>query len=249
VGLVDAGVDDVGIDVRHGASSVAGSRAAAVGVDPVDAPGEPLGDGGHRAVAFDVVHPLLGAHLVQALVGDAGCVALQSVPVGVEYLGTVPLGVLACGRGRVSHLFLLKHDYVPVWDDALRSSSPGCGGLLGRRHGSLLGQGGGGPGEYGSHHNGQQDNNFPHLYSLSSLNSGSRERLRLKLSSLLGDSVVVVVVLGNWTAGVRSANANKVITTSNTLHSIGCPTFSSTTDRGAASPHTGHATLGTLDYD
>jgi hypothetical protein len=64
----------------------------------------------------------------------------------------------------------------------------------------------------------------------------------------MGDCVVVIAVSGNEAAGVRSTN--KIIATSSTLHCIGYPTLSSTSDRGAAAPHhTAHATLGTLDYD
>src|SRR3712207_9223322 len=45
----------------------------------------------------------------------------------------------------------------------------------------------------------------------------------------------------NEAAGVRSTN--KITTPSSTLHCIGCPTLSSTSDRGAAVPHhTAHAT-------
>jgi hypothetical protein len=124
VGLVDTGVDDVSVDVRDPAPPIAGPRAADVGVDTVDALGQCLGGDAHRAVALDVVYPLLGEHLVQSVVGDASGVALQGVSVGVEHLRAVALSVLPCDRGRIPDL-LIEHDYVLAREGALRGSPPG----------------------------------------------------------------------------------------------------------------------------
>jgi hypothetical protein len=91
-------VDDVGADVRDLALPIAGPRAADVGVDPIDAPGELLGCDGHRAVALDVVDAAICSHLIQLSIGDASSVPFQTMLVGVEYLSAVALGVIARNR-------------------------------------------------------------------------------------------------------------------------------------------------------
>src|SRR5215213_115306 len=139
--LVDAHVDYVGVYVRDGSRAVPGSRRADIGVYAIYAPRQLLagavaaGDL-RRLVWLDVGHPRVVAHLLESLGGDAGSVALQRILVGVEYLGTVALGVLSGNGCRVFDLPLIEDDNVLARDDAFRRTlaSPGIVARLSQRY-------------------------------------------------------------------------------------------------------------------
>src|SRR5215212_11183134 len=125
--LVDARVDYVGVYVRDGSRAVPGSRRADIGVYAIYAPRQRLGCDLRRLVWLDVGHPRVVAHLLESLGGDAGSVALQRILVGVEYLGTVALGVLSGNGCRVFDLPLIEDDNVLARDYALRRALASAG--------------------------------------------------------------------------------------------------------------------------
>jgi hypothetical protein len=114
VGLVDAGVDNVGVDSRNSPPAVTGLRRARIGGYLVDAPGQPLGCDRHGGVALDVGDVWVSTHLRDAVVRDIRGEPLQGIGVDETHLeGRLPpIYCLSYSYG-VSNT-LLEHDYVAL---------------------------------------------------------------------------------------------------------------------------------------
>ena len=101
---VDAGVDDVGVDVRDRPRAVAREGRAEISVDLVDTPWQHLRGGGRHAVGNDIGNILIGADSRNPVIRNHGGVAVKRHRPDVVDARPIVRGVQICDCLRIDRV-------------------------------------------------------------------------------------------------------------------------------------------------